>query len=221
MGRWARRSPTCARSSFPPTACRPAGSELRPLPGLRPTARQVSSSSRVLFRAPCSKPFGRRPTVGRGGTLEPSDHPRFRQRARSTTRMRASNRLPRGGRYAADRCCRADVDLRPSRRPFPRTVVWRRPSGFRRCGRNGGRRPAADVVLSRTAAASGWRGRAFRGQFQPRPTLPASIPAASHLRRQACASAARFRGRRPQPPVSPSVWASACASLRVDRSCHD
>src|SRR6202166_1600931 len=222
MGRWARRSPTCARSSFPPRACRPAGSELRPLPGLRPTARQVSSSSRVLFRAPCSKPFGRRPTVGRGGTLEPSDHPRFRQRAPSTTRMRASNRLPQGGRYAAGRCCRADVDLRPSRRPFPRTVVWPRPSGFRRSWRIDGTIPSEHVEEFPIAAAAGQAVRpslAWRRQAG-RPRGRANTRAASRRRVPACASAARFRGRQPQRPASPSASGSAYASLRVDRSCR-
>jgi hypothetical protein len=82
-------------------------------------------------------------------------------------RTRANNRLLRAGRSSADRYCQVDVDPRPSRPPFPRTAVWHRPSGFRRCGRSGGRRPAAGVAECRPAAASGWTDRALRVQLQP------------------------------------------------------
>jgi hypothetical protein len=50
---------------------------------------------------------------------------------------------------------------------------------------------------------------------------PPILAATRRPGRRTATSVARFRGRRPQRPVSPSVFGSACASSRVGRSCHD
>src|SRR6202790_3015615 len=222
--RLARRRTTSARSMTRKAACRPAAASSRPWPSSRPTAPRGCWSSHAPCPAPCSELFGRLRRAASGGASEPSGHPGFRQRtgAPATTRTRASNRPLRAGRSAAGRCCRADVDLRPSRRPFPRTVVWRRPSGFRRSWRIDGTIPSEHVEEFPIAAAAGQADRpslAWRRQAG-RPRGRANIRAASRRPDPACVSAARFRGRQPQRPASPSASGSAYASLRVDRSCR-
>jgi hypothetical protein len=147
----------------------------------------------------------------RSGHEAPADH--FRPRSRQ------SAAVPETAWFNYSLSALRDEDgsvARPSRSPSHRRAERRRPSGSRRCARNGGRRHEEHGVGSQTAASDGFADR-LRGRGGPAAPIASILaeaaPQGLRQRLPACGP--------PRRPAFPSVWVSAFANWRVYRPSGD